>query len=80
MLAGSAFCYGAFVLWKRILAMEKKLGELDKSILTTTVFLRNILLTVVVTQQGVNSLLSLVSKKDEVVSPDEGPKEEIKIH
>ncbi len=80
LLTCSVFGYAVFVLRERILALEKALREVDKSILTTTVFLKNILLTSVVTQQGVNTLLSLLSKKDEVVNQGEEQKEGIKIH
>ena len=80
LLTCSVLGYAVFVLRERILALEKALCEVDKSILTTTVFFKNILLTSVVTQQGVNTLLSLLSKKDGVVNQDEGQKEGIKIH
>lgn len=60
--------------------LEHTLNDIDKNTATTAVFLKSILLTSLVTQQGVNTLLSLMTKKEEVISQEEAHKNEIKLH
>ncbi len=80
LLACSLFSYTVFTLLKRIVVLENKLTDLDKNTATTNIFLKSILLTSLVTQQGVNTLLSLMSKRGEIVNQEVAAKSEMKIH
>ncbi len=80
LIAGTILFYVLFTLLKRMLVLERSLAEMNKNVVATSTFLRSILLTALVTQQGVNTILSMLPKKEEPVSHEEAHKEGVKIH